>query len=159
MPKVLLWLHIAFAIFTIGPVTATTMATPRYIRAKDANVVRYLHRSTRIFAIGTLGAFLFGALLGGSDLARPYLSVSMTLFVVALVLLVIIDRDQRTAVRTLSAKPKEGETPTAAAAPDHAPDLASDLASDLKVQTARIATLAGVVSLIWLVILVLMIWF
>ncbi|GII93230.1 DUF2269 family protein [Sinosporangium siamense] len=143
MPHVLLWLHIAFAIFTIGPVTATTMTTPRYIRAKDVNVVRYLHRATRIFGVGTLGVFLFGALLGGSSLGRPYLSVSMTLFIVALVLLVIIDRDQRSAVRVLSAKPSDGEAG----------------AADLKVQTARIATLAGIVSLIWLVILVLMIWF
>jgi hypothetical protein len=134
----LLWLHIAFAIFALGPVTAATMATPRYIRAKDVGVLRYLHRSTRIFGLISLFVFLSGLLLGGSDLGKPYLSVSMTLFIVAAVLLVIIDRDQSTAISVLSTE-SEGD--------------------DAKVQTGRVATLSGVVSLIFLVILVLMVWF
>ena len=122
----------------LGPVTAVTMATPRYIRAKDVGVLRYLHRSTRIFGLISLLVFLFGLLLGGSDLGKPYLSVSMTLFIVAAVLLVIIDRDQSTAINALSTE-SEGD--------------------DAQVQTGRVATLSGVVSLIFLVILVLMVWF
>ncbi|MCG5216842.1 DUF2269 family protein [Streptosporangium sp. KLBMP 9127] len=138
MSTLLLWLHIAFAIFALGPVTAVTMATPRYIRAKDVGVLRYLHRSTRIFGLLSLGVFLFGLLLGGRDLAKPYLSVSMTLFIVAAILLVIIDRDQSTAIRALSTE-TEGD--------------------DAKVQTGRVATLSGVVTLLFLVILVLMVMF
>ncbi|MEO3862963.1 hypothetical protein [Acrocarpospora sp. B8E8] len=134
--KVLLWLHIAFAIFAIGPLTAVTSYVPRYIRARDLNVLRFLKRAGRLFGSLTLGVFLFGALLGRSDLAKVYLTVSMTLFIVAAVLLVIIDRDMSKALRAL-----ENDNPE----------------DDAKVQTGRIAALGGVTSLIWLVILVLMV--
>ncbi|GAA3094372.1 hypothetical protein [Streptosporangium carneum] len=137
MTELLLWLHIGFAIFTLGPITAATMSTPRFIRAKDVNVLRYLHKTTRIYGVAALGVFLFGLLLGREFLGKPYLSISMTLFVVAAVLLVIVDRDQATAIRVLAA-----EAPT----------------DDAKTQRGRIAALSGVVALIWLVILVLMIW-
>ncbi|MCT9931619.1 hypothetical protein N5079_15500 [Planotetraspora sp. A-T 1434] len=136
--KLLLWLHIGFAIFAIGPLTAVTSVTPRYIRARDVNVLRYLNRSTRLFGLLTLGVFLFGLLLGRSALAKPYLSASMTLFIVAAVLLVIIDRDQRSAILALTTESRE---------------------DDARMQTGRIAALAGVTALIWLVILFLMVFF
>ncbi|MET8335093.1 hypothetical protein [Streptosporangium canum] len=137
MTDLLLWLHIGFAIFALGPVTAATMSTPRFIRAKDVNVLRYLHKTTRVYAIAAIGVFLFGLLLGREYLGKPYLSISMTLFIVAAVLLVIVDRDQITAIRVLS-----NENP----------------GDDAKVQTGRIAALSGMMTLIWLVILVLMVW-
>jgi hypothetical protein len=134
--KVLLWLHIGFAIFTIGPLTAVVSATPRYIRSGDLAVLGYLKRATRMFGLLTLVVFLSGLILGGKHLGEAYLTVSMTLFIVNLVLLVIIDRDQTTAVTALSTEN---------------PD------DDAKVQTGRIAALGGITALIWLVILVLMI--
>ncbi|WP_371782961.1 hypothetical protein [Streptosporangium subroseum] len=137
MTNLLLWLHLGFAIFALGPVTAATMSTPRFIRAKDLNVLRYLHKTTRIYAIAAVGVFVFGVLLGRDYLGKPYLSVSMTLFIVAAVLLVIVDRDQITAIRVLG---------------NENPD------DDAKVQTGRIATLSSIVTLIWLIILVLMVW-
>ncbi|WP_031163263.1 hypothetical protein [Streptosporangium roseum] len=137
MTDLLLWLHIGFAIFALGPVTAATMSTPRFIRAKDVNVLRYLHKTTRVYAIAAIGVFLFGLLLGREYLGKPYLSISMTLFIVAAVLLVIVDRDQITAIRVLG---------------NENPD------DDAKVQTGRIAALSGIMTLIWLVILVLMVW-
>lgn len=138
LDHLLLWLHIAFAIFAIGPLTAVTSVTPRYIRARDLSVLKYLKRATRLFGSLTLGVFVFGLLLGGSHLAKPYLSVSMTLFIVAAVLLVIIDRDQSTAIQALSS--------------DNPDD-------DAKVQTGRIAAMGGITALIWLVILFLMVFF
>jgi hypothetical protein len=137
MTNLLLWLHLGFAIFALGPVTAATMSTPRFIRTKDLNVLRYLHKTTRIYAIAAVGVFVFGVLLGREYLSKPYLSVSMTLFIVAAVLLVIVDRDQITAIRVLG---------------NENPD------DDAKVQTGRIATLSSVITLIWLIILVLMVW-
>lgn len=136
LDKLLLWLHIGFAIFAIGPLTVVTSYVPRYIRARDLNVLRFLKRTGRLFGSLTLGVFLFGALLGGADLAKVYLTVSMTLFIVAAVLLIIIDRDMSKALRVL-----ENDNPD----------------DDAKVQTGRIAALGGVTSLIWLVILVLMV--
>jgi hypothetical protein len=132
----LLVLHIGIAIFALGPLTAVTSITPRYIRARNVEVLRYLNRSTRRFGLLSIGVFLFGALLGRSDLGLPYLSISMTLFVVAAVLLVIIERDQRAAIRALSSE---------------------STADDAKVQTGRIAALSGITALIWLVVLVLMV--
>jgi Ca2+/Na+ antiporter len=196
--RLLLILHVGFAIFTLGPLTAATMATPRYIRRHDVAVLRYLLRVSRIYGMGTLGIFLFGLFLAHGDLARVWLSASMTLFVVALVLLVLVERDQRRAIHALQVaiaagqialpertgrKPAaatsgkdEVETTTepdqaggeAAARPDEAAeaddqtkDVAPRRAGDdiARVERGRIASISGVVALIWLVILFLMIWY
>ncbi|MER5999053.1 hypothetical protein ACIHFD_56065 [Nonomuraea sp. NPDC051941] len=140
MSSLLLWLHIAFAIFTIGPVTAATMTAPRVIRNKNVPALQIIQRMTRIYSLGTLGVFAFGvalgAVLGGGLLGKWYMTASMTLFIVAAVLLVIIDRDLRTALRALSSESPE---------------------DDAKVQIGRIAAISGLVSVIWLVILFLMV--
>ncbi|MFC6878244.1 MULTISPECIES: hypothetical protein [Actinomadura] len=177
--RLLLFLHVGFAIFTLGPLTAATMATPRYIRKRDATIVRYLNRTTMIYGLGTLGIFLFGLFLAEGNFAKVWLSASMTLFIVALALLLIVERDQRKAVRLLEAaaeapapvptaptatdapaeEGERGEQADAAAkkaapaAPAAAPD--PEIA---QVERGRIAALSGVIALIWLVILVLMVW-
>lgn len=192
--RLLLILHIGFAIFTLGPLTAATMATPRYIRRGEPGVVRYLNRATRIYGLLSLGIFLFGAILAHGQFNKMWLSASMTLFIVALVLLVIIERDQRKAVHKLElADAERRPAPTSAAPPPAAPTEAasaetaeSATASSegpspeaatgadagtpgpaperaprgelAKVETGRIATLSGVVALIWVVSLVLMVW-
>ncbi|MEU8124310.1 hypothetical protein AB0C21_36835 [Spirillospora sp. NPDC049024] len=176
--RILLLLHIGFAIFTLGPLTAATMSTPRYIRKRDVVVVRYLHRTTQIYGIGTLGIFLIGLGLAKGELAEVWLTVSMTLFVVALVLLLIIERDQRKAAHLLEvaaagAKPAvvparpaaaeagEGAAEAEAGAGEPAggataePVTAGEIA---QVERGRLAAMSGVVALIWLVILVLMVW-
>ncbi|MEV6031328.1 hypothetical protein AB0L65_09265 [Nonomuraea sp. NPDC052116] len=140
MSSLLLWLHIAFAIFTIGPVTAATMTAPRVIRNKNVPALQIIQRMTRIYSLGALGVFVFGvalgAVLGDGLLGKWYMTASMTLFIVAAVLLVIIDRDLRTALRALSSESPE---------------------DDAKVQIGRIAAISGLVSVIWLVILFLMV--
>jgi Ca2+/Na+ antiporter len=192
--RLLMILHIGFAIFALGPITAATMATPRHIRRGEANVVRYLNRITRIYGLLTLGIFLFGLLLAHGRFNQVWLSASMTLFIVALVLLLIVERDQRKALHKIElavaerrgtpaeAAPANAEAPaetarpaeTAAAdkpvagaetrvgtgAPKETPAAGPGSADrDLaKVETGRIATLSGVVALIWIVILVLMVW-
>jgi Ca2+/Na+ antiporter len=99
--RLLLWLHIGFAIFSLGPVAAAMMVTPRYIRRRDLAVLRYLYRTTRIFGAMTLGVFVFGLLLGRNDFKQAWLSVAMTLFIVAAVLLVLVFRDQRRAISAI----------------------------------------------------------
>src|SRR5216684_7475165 len=98
-----LWLHVAFVIFTIGPVTLAIMSTPRYIRQHNIQVVRYLSRITFVFMIGSLGVLIAGIALGQmlKVASKPWLIVSATLFLVAIVLLVLIIRDQRRAIRVL----------------------------------------------------------
>lgn len=99
--RLLMILHIGFAIFALGPVTAATMATPRHIRRGEASVVRNLNRTTRIYGLLTLGIFLFGALLAHGKFDQMWLSASMTLFIVAFVLLFIVERDQRKAIHKI----------------------------------------------------------
>lgn len=190
--RLLVWLHVAFVVFAIGPVTIATMSTPRYIRAGNIGVLRYLSRMTRIFGAASLGVLLFGIIAGQSlhKMAQAWITASLTLFVVALVLLVLIIRDQGRAIGALEAAQVPGtesdaadsaagsalaETDAGGAAPtaadvepapaEPAPGAvtaatatrasAAHLAS---VERGRIASMAGVVSLIWLVILALMIW-
>jgi hypothetical protein len=184
--RLVLWLHIGFVIFTIGPVTVAILSTPRYIRARNQTVVGYLYRTTRIYALLSLGVLVFGLVLAqlDKDFSKPWLSVSLTLFVVAIVLLVLIMRDQHRAIAALelaaAAEAPAAGTPPAAAevvpvsAEEHAGDAeaaqdAEPAAPNLPgspgvpaahvatVERGRIATMGGVVALIYLVILVLMI--
>ena len=177
------------------------MSTPRYIRARNVAVLRYLSRMTRIFGAASLGVLLFGVIAGQSrhDMTKTWVTASLTLFVVALVLLMLIMRDQHKAIvaveASLAAAPgiqtgeaaavapaagsatagrpeptaadvepaPAGEPVTGTVATDSAAAGTASAASAAQVRVAtvecgRIASLAGVVSLIWLVILVLMIW-
>src|SRR5258708_33035011 len=111
--RLVLWLHIGFAIFTIGPVTVAIMSTPRYIRRRNVVIVRYLYRTTRIFAVISLGVLIAGLVLANqlNDFSKPWLTASLTLFVVAIALLVLIMRDQHRAIATL-----QEAAPTAAEA-------------------------------------------
>ena len=176
--RLMIWLHVAFVIFTIGPVTIAILSSPRYIRTRNIAVLRYMLRTTRIFGFASLGVLAFGIAAGQAlhKLSAPWITTAMTLFVVSLVLLVLIMRDQRRAVVALetasetealatanSAPPGDGkdgrnghdDAPDAEAIPvaatAHAPHAAS-------VERGRIASLAGIVTLLWLVILVLMVW-
>jgi hypothetical protein len=179
--RLVLWLHVAFVIFTIGPVTVAIMSSPRAIRTRNTVVLQHLLVMTRIFGTTSLGVLVFGIILGQQrkELSKAWLTVSMTLFVVALVLLVLIMRDQRRALAALKLADKqpvpapqpavagelagaergvaaeeeeEATAEPAAAAPVTA---ASHIAN---VERGRIVSMGGVVSLIWLVILVLMVW-
>jgi hypothetical protein len=185
--RLLVWFHIAFVIFAIGPVTIATMSTPRYIRARNVGVLRYLSRMTRIFGAASLGVLLFGIIAGQSlhDMTKTWVTASLTLFVVALVLLALIMRDQHKAIAAVEGSlAAAGEAPAAASAqaegpvsPGAEPTAADVEPAPAETQTAtatatataarvhaatvergRIASLAGVVSIIWLVILVLMVW-
>jgi hypothetical protein len=105
--RLVLWLHIGVAIFTIGPVTLAISSTPRYIRRRDVPVLRYLARITVIFTIGSLLVLVFGIVLGqlDHDYSKPWLTAAATLFAVAVVLLVLIVRDQRRAIKSLTPGP------------------------------------------------------
>jgi len=168
-----LWVHVAFVIFTIGPVTLAIMSTPRYIRKRDIRIIRYLSRITFIFMIGSVGVLIAGFGLASMLKVdgKPWIIISGTLFIVAVLLLALIVRDQRRAIRALEdsaaappaplteepeAADEEEQQPAAEPRQISAgPTAASQLAS---VERGRIAMIGGVVSLIWLVILVLMIW-
>jgi hypothetical protein len=183
-----LWLHLVAAIFTIGPGTAAIMSTPRYIRRQNTVLVGYLYRTTRIYSIAALLTLIFGAVLAGMThkFSQWWISVSLTLFVVAFVLLMLIIRDQRTAMTALTtaddtvaaagsdtvrssqaaqeAQQTEaagGDQPASAVASDAQPTITTDPKTGLRlaaVERGRIAMMGGITAVIWLVILVLMVW-
>lgn len=176
---VVLWLHVTAAIFTIGPGTAAIMSTPRYVRKRNIVVVGYLSRTTRIYSFAALLTLIFGLILTGMThrFSQWWISVSLTLFVVAFVLLVLVMRDQGRALTALAAAGQEhgtvadvSEVTSRAAASGASPaetGAASDgqpaatVAGDLRVaavERGRIASIGGLTALIWLVILVLMAW-
>jgi len=170
---VVLWLHVVAAIFTTGPGTAAIMSTPRYIRKRNTVVVGYLYRITRIYVLASLLTLIFGLIIAEllHLFSKPWISVSITLFVVAFVLLVLIMRDQRKAIAALAAaersgdgtgRSEEGETATTAdGMPTGSDQPATTVAVDLKtaaIERSRIASLSGVVGLIWLALIVLMVW-
>ena len=115
--RLMIWLHVAFVIFTIGPVTIAILSSPRYIRTRNVAVLRYMLRTTRIFGIGSLGVLAFGIAAAQSlhKLSAPWITTAMTLFVVALVLLVLIMRDQRRAVVALETASETEALATASA--------------------------------------------
>jgi hypothetical protein len=178
--KLVLWLHLAFVAFTVGPVTLAIMSTPRYIRHRDVRIVRYLNRITFVFALGTLGVLIAGMALASmtSVEGKWWVIVSATLYVVALLLIVLIMRDQRKAIKALDdatappsevvpadSQPSTDDEPADATLPP-APDIDAGAGQSsgtvpshvATVEHGRIAMTGGVVSLIWLVILVLMVW-
>jgi hypothetical protein len=169
--RLVLWLHIAFAVFAIGPLTIAVVTTPRYVRKRNTVVVRYLFRTTLIYVIASLGVLIAGLVLAQllHDFSKPWLTVSLTLFLVALALLALILRDQHRAIGAL----EDAEADAADAAADAAdrsaaadnllgeesePGAAHRELHLAHVERGRIASLGGVVALIWLVILVLMVW-
>ena len=170
-----LWVHVAFVIFTIGPVTLAIMSTPRYIRQRDVRIVRYLSRITFVFMLASLVVLIAGFGLASmlNDESKPWVIVSGTLFIVAVLLLGLIVRDQRRAIRALedsaaapvavpagAAESDEGDQATDSGPPQitAADGPAASAAHVASVERGRIAMIGGVVSLIWLVILVLMVW-
>lgn len=185
----ILWLHITAAVFTIGPGTAAIMSTPRFIRKRNPIVVGYLFRTTRIYSLGSLLTLVFGIILTGMThkFNQWWISVSLTLFVVAFILLLLIMRDQRRALTALDAAAgaavadgvedsTRSDGAGAAVAESGAADGAQPVSggaqtalggaqpaavADLRtaaVERGRIASIGGVTTLIWLVILVLMVW-
>jgi len=127
--RLVLWLHIGFAIFTIGPVALAVSSTPRYIRKREVAILRYLARITVIFTIGSLLVLVFGVVLGelDHDFKHPWLTAATTLFLVAIVLLILIIRDQRRAIRALApADVQPSQAIPAGAADGAAPQGGSD---------------------------------
>src|SRR6266567_3326209 len=117
--RLVIWLHVVFVIFTIGPVTIAILSSPRYIRTRNVAVLRYMLRTTRIFGIASLGVLAFGIAAAQAlhKLNASWITTAMTLFVVSLVLLVLIMRDQRRAVVALETASETEALATANNAP------------------------------------------
>src|SRR6516225_1101599 len=134
-----IWLHVAFVIFTIGPVTIAILSTPRYIRSRNVAVLRYMLRTTRIFGVASLGVLAFGLAAAESlhKLSSAWVTTAMTLFVVSLVLLVLIMRDQRRAVVALETASEHEALATANTPPPGAGQHGQEGREDAQARQAR----------------------
>jgi hypothetical protein len=133
------FLHIAAAIFLIGPVTVAASATARVVRqGRDGlPLLRWLHRTTRIYGLASVVVLLLGLALvrGEYSFNEFWIGASIALFLAALGLLFgLVERDQRQAIGRLDAGEK------------------------VNVEAGRIAGVSAAVGLLWLVILLLMIY-
>jgi uncharacterized membrane protein len=133
--KILLWCHLAAVMFLLGPLTVATTTTPRYIRNKDVAVLHYLHRTSMIFGYGSILVLVFGIAIAHKNISKPWLTISMTLFIIGLAMLVfVVVPDQRKAIAALEA----GES--------------------ADVQRGRIVAISSIVALLWVVVLALLVW-
>ncbi|MBU4465011.1 MAG: DUF2269 domain-containing protein [Actinobacteria bacterium] len=76
METVISILHIATAVFIVGPMAILPMTGLRALRSGSGDQVRTLAKSTRIFAWLSLLTFVFG--FGAMSMADPKYNLSMT---------------------------------------------------------------------------------
>ncbi|MFL6129819.1 MAG: DUF2269 family protein [Mycobacteriales bacterium] len=139
MRTVLLTLHVVLAIFLIGPLVSAANQGPRALTAGDAGGLRLLARVVTVngwasIAVGVVG---FGLVQRqyGDELTDPWLLVSILLFVLATLLVVLL---LAPLLRAATAQAAGGGS-------------TGHLAG-------RVGAVAGVSSLCYLVIAVLMVW-
>jgi hypothetical protein len=135
-----LWLHLFAAVFVIGPLTVAMSAAPGAIKsgAESLPLLRWFHRTTRIYGLGALLVIATGAWLVPLDkhvsFDTGWLSASMAMFIVAFLLVLFSAREQGKAVKAIEA------------------------GNDAAVEAGRMSAIAGITALLWVAILVLMVW-
>jgi hypothetical protein len=134
-----LWLHVLAAIFVIGPLTVAMSAAPGAIRsgAEGLALLKWFHRTTRYYGLGSLLVFATGAWLVPLDnhvtFQTGWLSAAMAMFIVAFLMVLFSAREQRKALATIEA------------------------GDDASVAGGRMSAIAGFTALLWVAILLLMV--
>ncbi|GAA4204961.1 DUF2269 family protein [Actinocatenispora rupis] len=166
MFTLLLTLHVLLAIFLIGPLAMIPMTAMRSIRKRDASAVGDAARQTTVYGLASIVVFLLGFGVAGSksnrfSLGDPWITISMTLYVIALVLvLAVLVPDLRRAAKLLTAgvpdapKPAKGDEPE-----ETVSATASELAEHARLSSvrARVSAIGGLVALLFIAIIVLMV--
>ncbi|MDX6257745.1 MAG: hypothetical protein QOJ11_4079 [Frankiales bacterium] len=134
-----LWLHVLAAIFVIGPLTVAMSAAPATIKqgAEGLPLLRWFHRTTRVYGLGTLAVIATGAWVVPLDkdvsFSTAWLSAAMAMFIVAVLLVLFSAREQGKAVKSIEA------------------------GNDGAVEAGRMSAVAGFTGLLWVAILLLMV--
>lgn len=149
-------LHVAAAVFIVGPMAILPMTAMRAIRAGSPTQVRTLARSTNVFSLLSLAVFIFGfGALGTSDpkyhtsISSTWIWLSIVLYVIALglTLFVVVPAMRRAADTIEGEEAVEEEDPAARSAPP-APNRGY----------GPLAATSGISSLLLLAVVVLMVW-
>jgi uncharacterized membrane protein len=146
--RAVLVIHVVLAIFLIGPLVAAANQVARELRGGSADTLRLLSRTVTIYGWASLlvGIVGFGLVRDEFEFSDGWLTASIVLFVVAsvLVLALLVPMLRRA---------------TAAAAPGRTGATGRGTEpGDTAALAPRAAALAGVASLCYLAIAVLMTW-
>jgi hypothetical protein len=151
--KLLLSVHVLAAILAIGPITVAASMFPRYVRlsvAEDqgleehpSRTAAFLHQICRGYTVVGVAVPVFGlatgAQLGVLTDAWLIVSVVLTAIAAALLLAVILPRQQRLLVQPAG------------------PGAGTGIVEATRSAAARLAMVTGVFNLLWAVVVVLMI--
>ncbi len=142
-------LHVLFAVLLIGPLTMIPMTALRSIRRRDGAALAGAARQTMIYGLGSLLVFVLGFGIVGVRPERfgmgdPWITISMTLYVIALILvLALVVPGLRSASKLIEAGVLDthrlsGATPppVAGAAPDAEPNPALESSDAEKAEPA-----------------------
>ncbi len=100
MYKIMLALHLLFAIFAVGPLIHATSTAARGLRTGDVATINASSKSTRIYSYASFLAVVFGfglmsakAPWGGDSVAsfsEPWIWISLILWFAAIVLALVV---------------------------------------------------------------------
>lgn len=138
---VVLALHLLTVAFLVGPAAVAAMTSARHVRAGRAQALRDAGRTTRLYTLGTVLTVALGTALVGLDevgeqwsMGDPWISASYALWLVAVALTLAL------------------VVPAQTRAAD-----ALDAGQDAAGYAARIAAGAGLATLAWAAVIVLMV--
>ncbi|WP_308468058.1 DUF2269 family protein [Rathayibacter soli] len=157
MDTVLSILHVAGAVFIVGPMAILPMTAMRSVRAGDGAQVARLAKSTNLFTLLSLLVVVFGfGVLGMASgkhiptFASTWIWLSIVLYAIALILsLVLVVPTMRKAAAALQTSGTAGAPAGSGSAADAAPAAS---------RYPAIAAGSGIASLLLLAVVVLMVW-
>jgi uncharacterized membrane protein len=152
--RAVLVIHVVLAIFLIGPLVAAANQVARELRGGSAGTVRLLARTVTIYGWASLlvGIVGFGLVRDRFSFSDGWLVASIVLFVVASALVLALLAPLLR--RATAAAP----TGTGTGSPAGAGDTAGGTAGGTAALAPRAAALAGIASLCYVAIAVLMTW-
>lgn len=157
-------LHVVFAVFLVGPATLVPMTALRAIRRRDATALHGTARTTMIYTLGTVLVAVVGFGLAGVNstrysLGRPWLVISMTMYVIALALAlaVLVPCLRRVAKLLEPAAPSTGDETASDDGDDGAAATTGTDEQRVASLYGRTAATAGLVTVLFLAITVLMV--
>jgi uncharacterized membrane protein len=169
-------LHVIAAVFLIGPLVIIPMSGLRAIRIGDLGMVRSAARQTTLYGLLSLLVFALGAAVVPTEpehynFGTPWVTISMTLFIVAVVLILGVTAPALSKAASLLESRATAETrATTAATPAADPGPGVDAPGEratgptapltepqLDSARGRVVASAGVASLLLVVVTALMV--
>jgi uncharacterized membrane protein len=152
-------LHVVAAVFLIGPLVVIPMSGLRAIRHGDLSAVRTAARQTGLYGLLSILVFALGAAVVPTEsehynFGTPWVTISMTLFIVAVAVILGVTVPALTKAGSLL-EARTAPAPSTADGEDAAPAPLTD--SQLDAARGRVAASSGVASLLLVAITVLMV--